>query len=559
MLTAISIRNIVLIEKLDLSFDKGLIALTGETGAGKSILMDALALALGARGDATLVRRSQNQGQVTAVFELSPDHEVGEILGQSGITFDGPLILRRQQSADGRTKSFINDEPVSVQLLRRVSSLLVEIHGQHDDRALVETSRHRQMLDAFGGLQVEAESVSAAWDELQKAKADLEDHKERLKKRSEEAGFLAYAVEKLQALAPKQGEEEELASQRIVMMHAESISNDLSDALSALEGSRAAEADLNAILRKLERRSAEAGAILEPATAAIERVLVETNEAKEAIRAALHAAEFEPSVLERTEDRLFALRAAARKYKVGADELEDLCNRYQGELAAIDDSEETLKQLERAAEQSEENYRDAAVKLSEKREAIAEKLDLEVNGELAPLKLEKARFITHLETLPFDQANAQGIDRVTFWVQTNPGTNPGPMMKVASGGELSRLILALKVVLAAKGSAPVLIFDEIDTGVGGAVATAIGERLSRLAESLQVFTITHSPQVAALSNGHLHISKEAVKNKDGEEMITSVIALDEIHRREEIARMLAGTSVTDEARAAADRLMVGKK
>lgn len=555
MLSALSIRDVVLIDKLDLEFGAGLSALTGETGAGKSILLDALALALGARGDASLVRHGKQQGQVTATFELAPDHLVLRLLAENGIETDGSLILRRIQSADGRTRAFINDVAVGVQLLRDVGQALVEIHGQHDDRALLDPGGHRELVDAYGGLGAEAEAVAAAWQAWREAESELAAHASEIASIRANADYVTHALDELRGLDPKPGEEEKLATRRQVMMQGEKLAGELAEALDALEREGTGEARLSAALRRIERQSGPAQSLLAPVADALGRVLAETNAARTTIEAALAAAAFDPHELERIEERLFALRALARKHKVAVDDLPVLTERLEAELAALDQGEGRLKRLDATAKAAGEAYGKAASKLSKARRDAARRLDAEIAAELGPLKLEKASLLTRIETSDSGEGGAHGLDRVAFHVRTNPGTEPGPLMKVASGGELARVILALKVVLAARGSAPTLIFDEADSGVGGATAAAVGERLARLGSGVQVLAVTHAPQVAALANAHLLIAKEAVPGVEGEAMITRVLVLNSKQRREEIARMLAGQTVTDEARAAADRLM----
>lgn len=557
MLAALTIRDIVLIDRLDLEFGPGLSVMTGETGAGKSILLDAFALALGARGDAALVRKGVEQGQVTAVFEPGSDHPVLALLGENGIDAEGGLILRRIQSSDGRTRAFINDAPVSVELLKRIGSALVEIHGQHDDRALTDTATHRMLLDAFGGLTPEADSLEAAYEAWMDARHALSDKEAQIASVRENTGYLTHALDELKALDPKADEEETLAQRRQLMMHAEKLVGDLEEARNALADDGTDGARLAAVLRKLERKEQETRNVLAPVIEALERVLTETNVALERVNQALSDSKFEPKDLEQAEERLFALRGLARKHNVAVSGLSDLILKLEADLAALDAGEQELNGLRQAEAAATENYRRTAIALSEKRHEAAKRLGEAVNAELAPLKLEKATFSTRVETCAPEKGGPRGLDRVAFWVQTNPGTEPGPMMKVASGGELARFILALKVVLAARGSAPTLIFDEIDTGVGGATASAIGGRLARLGEGLQVVAVTHAPQVAAHASGHLRISKEAIAGAGAESVATRVTALDESSRREEIARMLAGQTVTDEARAAADRLIGG--
>jgi DNA repair protein RecN (Recombination protein N) len=555
MLSALSIRDIVLIDRLDLEFGPGLCVLTGETGAGKSILLDAFTLAIGGRGDASLVRRGASQGQVTASFELAPDHPVLRLLADNGLETDGLLILRRLQSADGRTRAFINDVAVGVQLLREVGQALVEIHGQHDDRALIDPSGHRDLVDAFGGLAGEASAVASAWQAWRSAEEERARHESEIAAIRANADYINHALDELQRLNPQTGEEETLASRRQLMMHAEKIAGELNEALDALAGEGTGGARLAAALRRIERQVGAGGALLASVAEALERVLGETEAARAKIEEALAATAFEPQELERAEERLFALRALARKHRVGVDDLPAFVARLETELAALDQGETRLEELTAATVAAREAYANAALSLSESRKAAADRLDAEVAAELAPLKLDKARLITRVETVGVYDGGPHGIDRVAFWVRTNPGTEPGPLMKVASGGELARIILALKVVLAARGSAPTLVFDEVDAGVGGATAAAVGERLARLGAKVQVLAVTHAPQVAALANEHMLIAKEAVHGPEGETMATRVSVLNGERRREEIARMLAGQTITDEARAAAERLM----
>ncbi|VIO67505.1 DNA repair protein RecN [Bradyrhizobium ivorense] len=557
MLARLSIRDIVLIERLDIEFSRGLAVLTGETGAGKSILLDAFALALGGRGDATLVRHGAEQGQVTAVFDVPKGHPAAKILAENGLDDTSTeetceMILRRVQLADGRTRAFINDQAISVQTLKAVGTALVEIHGQHDERALVDATTHRQLLDAFAGLEKDTAALEALWDIRRTATTALDEHRAGMERAAREADYLRHASQELKTLAPKEGEETELAGRRTTMMQGEKIATDLRDAQEAIGGSHSPVASLSAAVRRLERRAANAPALIEPAVKAIDTAINALEEADQHLHAALAATDFDPAELERIEERLFALRAASRKYSTPVDLLAALATQYANDVALIDAGAEQLKQLELAAGEADKRYAAAAAKLSAARVKSADKLNKAVNAELAPLKLERAKFMTQVES---DAASPgpQGIDRVEFWVQTNPGTKPGPMMKVASGGELSRFLLALKVVLADRGSAPTLVFDEIDTGVGGAVADAIGSRLARLAGKVQVMAVTHAPQVAARAGQHLLISKDALDR--GKRVATRVNALAADHRREEIARMLAGAEITAEARAAAERLL----
>ncbi|TNC14124.1 DNA repair protein RecN [Methylobacterium terricola] len=552
MLVQLAIRDIVLIDKLELNFREGLSVLTGETGAGKSILLDAFTLALGGRGDGRLVRQGEAQGQVTAVFDVPADHPARVLASAADIDTEGDLILRRIQVADGRTRAFVNDQAVGVQVLRAIGAALVEIHGQHDDRALSDSTTHRAILDAFGGLGARQVAVAESARRVRQARSALTEHRARVEAARKEVDFLRHAVEELAALDPKPGEETELAERRTAMQQGEKVARELNEALDAVAGQGSPTAHLSAALRKLERRAAQAPALVEPSINALDNALVALDEARTSLEDALQAAEFDPRELERVEERLFGLRAAARKYNVAVDDLAALRQRYEGDVAVIDAGEEALGRLETDLAKADAAYLEKAEALSKGRRKAAAALDKAVQAELPPLKLERARFITEIVTDP-EARDPAGLDRVEFWAQTNPGTRPGPMMKVASGGELSRFMLALKVVLADKGSAPTLIFDEIDTGVGGAVADAIGARLARLSARVQTVAVTHAPQVAARASTHFLIAKEAVKGSD--RVATRVKPLAAMPRQEEIARMLAGATVTEEARAAAARLL----
>lgn len=554
MLAALSIRDIVLIDRLSIDFTPGMTVLTGETGAGKSILLDSLALALGGRGDNALVRHGAEQGDITAVFDVPMAHPVRALLRDSGIEADGDVILRRVQVADGRTRAFINDQPVSVTLLRQAGALLVEIHGQHDDRAMVDPSLHRALLDAFGGLEGEAGAVAeahAAWRAAESTAADL---RRRLETARAEGDYLRAAAEELRALAPKPGEEETLAERRQMLMRAEKVAGDIGEAYDHVAGQTSPVPGLASLARRLERKNAEAGGIFAEAVAALDRALIALEEAGRSLEAAAAAAEADPRELERAEERLFALRAAARKHAVPVSELAALAERMATGVADLESGEERLRTLVAAAGSAKKRYDEAAAALSAGRLRAAKRLQKAVGAELPALKLDRAEFIVSVES-DTARATAAGIDEVGFVVRTNPGTRPGPLMKVASGGELARFLLALKVALADRGSAPTLVFDEIDTAVGGAVADAIGVRLARLSERVQVLSVTHAPQVAARAASHVLVAKGG--GRAAGKVVTSVTRLDEPKRREEIARMLAGATVTDEARAAADRLILG--
>ena len=552
MLSRLSIRDIVLIDRLDIDFADGLAALTGETGAGKSILLDAFALALGGRGDQALVRQGVEQGQVTAVFDVARDHPARAILAADDIPAEDELILRRVQLADGRTRAFVNDQPVSVQVLKSVGGALVEIHGQHDERALVDAATHRRLLDAFAGLEDQATKVAALWETQRAALASADVHRAEVERAKREGDWLRHAVEELNKLSPQTGEETKLADRRTTMMQAEKVAEDLREAYEIITGGTSSVPALSGAIRRLERRAAQAPTLVEPTVKALDAALTALDETRAHLEAALRAADFDPAELEHIEERLFALRAAGRKYNVPVDDLAALANKYNADIALIDAGEEKLKALLAASAQAEAAYRAAAQALSQARNKAGAALEKAVNGELKPLKLERAKFSTQIDS-DAAAAGPNGIDRVEFWVQTNPGTRPGPLMKVASGGELARFLLALKVVLADRGSAPTLVFDEVDTGVGGAVADAIGMRLAKLARGVQVLAVTHAPQVAARADQHYLITKDTLDK--GKRVATRVTELASERRREEIARMLAGAEITNEARAAAERLI----
>ncbi|MTI45419.1 DNA replication and repair protein RecN [Roseibium hamelinense] len=551
MLVTLSIRDIVLIDRLDLDFAPGMSVLTGETGAGKSILLDSLSLAIGGRGDADLVRHGETQGQVTAVFDVPGHHAVRSLLKENDVDDDGDIILRRVQTSDGRTRAFINDQPVSVGLMRQAGTLLVEIHGQHDDRALVDPDSHRMLVDSFAGLQGETEAVGKAYSDWRAAEKSVRDHESRIDKARQEADFLKSAVDELTTLAPQAGEEEALAERRTTMMQAEKIAGDLNEAFETLNGGASPIPELASLLRRMERKADQVPNLLNGPVTAIAAALDQLEEARGGLEAALRETDFDPRELETVEERLFALRAASRKFSVPVDELGALSARMADDLADLDAGEDKLTGLKEAALKARAAFDEKAQKLSQKRVKAARALEKAVAAELPALKLERAKFIVEIASDP-ENGGRTGIDQMEFHVQTNPGTKPGPMMKVASGGELSRFLLALKVSLADKGSAPTLVFDEIDTGVGGAVAEAIGLRLARLAAQVQVLTVTHAPQVAARAEGHFLIAKEQA-SKD--RVATRVRRIDEGHRREEIARMLAGSVITEEARAAAGKLI----
>ena len=551
MLTSLSIRDFVLIERLDLEFAPGLCVLTGETGAGKSILLDALGLATGGRAERGFIRAGGAQASVTAVFDPPAKHPARAALSGNGLESDGALIFRRSIASDGRSRAFINDQPVSIGLMREAGAMLLEIHGQHDDRGLLDAAGHRHLLDAFGGLDDEVAAVEGAWRALAAADEAVRAESETQARAAQDFDYLKHMSEELRTLDVRPGEEAELANARAVMMASEKISSDLTEAVDALSGQGGVEARMNLALRRLSRAQTVAQGRLDTAVAALDRAVIEAGEARRAVELAAKGLAYDANALEKAETRLFALRAAARKYGGTCDGLVVKRADAEAKLQALAGAQSRAVELERLKAQARKAYDKAAAVLSAARAKAAETLDQRVAKELAPLKLEHAVFRTQIERV--DAAGPSGQDRVEFMVATNPGAPFGGLTRIASGGELARFILALKVALAAEGSASTLIFDEVDRGVGGAVADAVGERLARLAKGEQVLVVTHSPQVAARGMHHLRVSKAMAAGA----MATRVELLDAPGRREEIARMLAGAKVTDEARAAADRLIGG--
>ncbi len=545
MLLSLSIRDVVLIEALDLEFARGLAVITGETGAGKSILLDALGLALGSRAASGLVRQGAVQASVTATFER--DAEVALMLADNGIESDAsePLIVRRTLKADGGSRAFIDDQPVSSALLRDVGARLVEIHGQHDDRGLLAPVGHRALLDAFG--RIDTNPVAQAFAAMRTAEAALAAAKTALDDATRDRDWLAHTVAELDAFGPEAGEEALLADRRATMQRAERLSGELGEIMALVEGAEGALPKLRAAARALDRVAREHPTLTE-ALAAIDRAIIEGAVADEQLQRAAHLHVHNPAQLEADEARLFDLRSLARKHRVAPDDLAALADELRAKLNAITEGGAGIERLERAAEAARGAYAVAAAALTAARTSAGARLDSAVAGELTPLKLDAARFRT---VVAAGMASEAGADRVEFEVSTNPGAPFAPMTKIASGGELSRFILALKVALAEEGGAGTMIFDEIDRGVGGAVASAIGDRLYRLARGRQVLVVTHSPQVAARGGAHLLIAK----NSDGLVTRTNLRTLDAGERREEIARMLSGAEVTDEARAQAARLV----
>jgi DNA repair protein RecN (Recombination protein N) len=551
MLSSLSIRDVVLIDKLDLAFEPGIVTLTGETGAGKSILLDALGLAIGGRADAAIVRTGAERASVTAVFDVAADHPARALATEQGLEVEGDLILRRVVGADGRSRAFVNDQAGSVTLLRQLGGLLVEIHGQFDTQGLLDSATHRQALDALGGhaaLAAEVAAAHAQWREAQSAEANARTERDRA---AGDAEFLRHALGELDSLAPQAGEEQSLAEKRALLASGEKLAEALRTALDELGANKGVEGALRSAQRQLERLAPRMAGRLDVAINALDRAAAEAADAVAEVEALARDIDLDPAALERTEERLFALKAAARKHRVEVDALPALRESFAARLAALDDGDDRLKRLGAATAAARGAYAERAAALSKARALAAGALDAAVARELPPLKLDKARFRTRLEPLAESDWSAAGRERVVFEVATNPGVEPGPLAKIASGGELARFMLALKAVLARGEDGRTLIFDELDSGVGGATAAAVGDRLARLGRSLQVLVVTHSPQVAARGAQHLRVSKRMEKQR----AVTQVERLQGEARREEIARMLSGATVTDAARAAADALL----
>jgi DNA repair protein RecN (Recombination protein N) len=547
MLRQLAIHNIVLVERLELEFEPGLGVLTGETGAGKSILLDALGLALGARADTGLVRSGQESASVSAEIELPGGHPAVRLLEEQGIAIEAgePLIVRRTLKSDGGSRAFVAGASVPAGMLRDLGALAVEIHGQHDDRGLLDPKGHRALLDDFG--KPDTLAVERAWSEVTRFEAELLDARSAAAAAERDREWLDHACAEIEALAPEEGEETRLAEERAAMQAGIKAGESLTGLDELLGGSQGALAQLRQAARRIERGAAE-HPLLADALAALDRALIEASEAEDRIVRAAEAMAFDPGRLDQVEARLFDIRGLARKHRVEADRLAELGSRMRAQLAAIEAGGERIAELDRQLQAARESYFHAATGLSLARHDAAARLDKAVAAELAPLKLDSARFRTAIVPA---EAGPSGTDRVDFEVSTNPGAPFGPLTRIASGGELSRFILALKVALAEAGSAATMIFDEVDRGVGGAVASAIGERLARLAERSQVLVVTHSPQVAARASHHYRIEK----SHEPDATRTTVRKLSADERQEEIARMLSGASVTDEARAQAAKLL----
>ncbi|QFT62428.1 DNA repair protein RecN [Roseivivax sp. THAF30] len=548
MLRALEIRDMLIIDRLELAFQPGLNVLTGETGAGKSILLDALGFVLGWRGRAELVRAGAEQGEVVAEFELGADHAARAVLEEAGLPSEDMLILRRVNTKDGRKTAWVNDRRCSGEVLRQLSDTLLELHGQHDDRGLLNPRGHRQLLDQYAGAGDALEAVRKAWRARGQAAKALEQAEAELAEVRAEEDFLRHAVDELSKLAPEAGEEEALDTARRRMQSAEKIREDISRAHQAL--SEGAEGAMSDALRWLEGASDRAEGGVDAPISALERAMVELGEAVSGVEACLDGLNFDAHELEATEERLFAIRALARKHQVGPDQLPELAETLGDRLARLDRGADDVEALRAALRHAEAGYDTAAVALSDLRKGAASGLDAAVTGELQPLKMERAVFHTEITEA---EPGPEGRDAVAFTVATNPGAPAGPLNKIASGGELSRFLLALKVCLTGEDASRTMIFDEIDRGVGGATADAVGRRLKALAAGGQVLVVTHSPQVAALGAHHWQVAKRV----DGEVTTSTVTPLDPEAREDEIARMLAGDTVTSEARAAARALLHG--
>ena len=544
MLRALNIRDVLIIDRLDLAFQPGLNVLTGETGAGKSILLDALGFVLGWRGRSELVRSGATQGEVTAVFDLPPGHAARDILTEAGLEAEDDLVLRRVNFVDGRKSAFVNDRRVSGEVLRDLSDTLVELHGQHDDRGLLNPRGHRALLDLFAGHDLQP--LRTAWRARSAARSALAEAEAAVAAAQAEEGFLSHAVAELDKLSPEPGEDAVLDARRRTMQAAARIRADILRARAALgEGAEAAIVDAH---RWLEGASPQAEGLLDGALAALGRALIELEDAQSGVDDALAALDFNPTELEALEERLFAIRAMARKHAVLPDDLGTHLARMKSTLETLASGTKGLKLLSKAVADTEADYLRLANLTTDRRRAAALRLDAAMAEELAPLKMERALFTTNLSA---GDPGPDGVDTVTFTVATNPGAPSGALNKIASGGELSRFLLALKVCLTGSDSGLTMIFDEIDRGVGGATADAVGRRLKQLSSSGQVLVVTHSPQVAALGDHHWRVEKRIV----AEQTLSTVLELDPSDRVEEIARMLAGDIVTEAARAAAKSLL----
>lgn len=557
MLNSLSIRDVVLIERLDLQFGPGLTTLTGETGAGKSILLDSLGLVLGARAETGLIRSGAAQAVVAAGFFAAPEHPAHTVLAEQGLDSGSDILLRRIVGRDGRSRALVNDQPVSVGFLKKLAALLIEVQGQHEQVGLADPANHMALLDAFGVDVSTREAVSAAFKAWRETAAKLAEAQKRIEDAAREEEFLRHAAHELAQLNPVPGEEEALATERVRLQAGERRAEALAAAISELRPkdrrSNQPAAALRAAARALARVTVPAGQVnpAGPAMAAIERAEVALGEAEDFLERLAASEEDDPRALEATEERLFALRAAARKHGVQVGELAAFHESLKDRLRALESGVRDIAALSAETTRRRAVYVAAAASLSALRDAAARRLEAAIAEELPPLKLDRARFVVERALLPEQNWGPRGADAVRFLIATNPGETPGALDKIASGGELSRLMLAMKVVLAGGGPVQTLIFDEVDSGIGGATAAAVGERLARVAQNVQVLVVTHSPQVAARGAAQLRVAKRVA----GERAVTEVEALMGEERREEIARMLAGEVITDAARQAAASLL----
>ena len=552
MLRSLYIRNVVLIDKLDLDFGSGLSVLTGETGAGKSILLDSLGLVLGNRAETGLIRSGEDKLSVTAMFDgQEANTPLQNLLSENEIEGGSEIIIKRTLDRNGKGKIFINDQPISARLLKEIGPLLVEIHGQFDNQGLLNPANHRDILDAYGQYTELLNKVAVAWEDYRRAKAERAKAEEDLSKAKEEEENLRHWVKELEQISPLKGEEAELANRRQELMHAEKILESLNYAYQALSGDKDVSSMLRQAMSAVDKANQYVGGKYDDIYAALDSSLVEVADALERIESASADINLNTSEQENIDGRLFALKDLARKHGVGVDDLADTLQEFKKKLNSIELGEDHINNLRQKEQESRLKYLEEAGLLHDERMNIAQKLDAKIMEELPPLKMEKARFVTLLEKLPESSWSEHGTDSVSFTVSTNPNSPQGPLGKIASGGELARFMLALKVNLAQSSKVGTMIFDEVDAGIGGATAQAVGERLSRLGADVQVLVVTHSPQVAAQGRQHYKVEKSTQDNIT----TTAVFELDKAARREEIARMLSGATITGEARAAADALL----
>jgi len=561
MLASLSIRNFVLIDRLDIDFSRGLCVLTGETGAGKSILLDALGLAIGGRAESSFVRGGSDSGlkaMITATFDIPGDHEALARLANNDIEMPDPgepVILRRILTGDGRSRAFVNDQAISAGTLRNIGETLIEIEGQFASHGLLDPSNHRTALDSFGRLEKMVAATRETWNTMTVAEKALETARDEIERIASEGDYLRHVYAEIDEFDPQEGEEKELSEARSLMMNSEKIAESINQSLDTLAGHKGLQTALSKAARSLERANEQAAGTLKAVLESMERTGNEAATTVDLLGDALRSLDQDPAQLERLDERLFGLRALARKHNTSVDSLAELRAEFARKLERLDDADRDLTRLQTEAREARAAYLDTSRRLHDARAKSAGALDKAINKELPHLRLEKAKFATQVTELAETAWSSHGIDNVTFDVTTNPGQPAGPINKVASGGELARLLLALKVALSTSNKVTTLVFDEVDAGVGGATAASVAERLSRLSNGVQVLVVTHSPQVAARGARHLHVMKSIETVDGGDNTVTAVTVLSAGERREEIARMLAGAKVTEEARAAADRLI----